>query len=340
MVESSPVESQAVAAVSREKYDHHFFWLWHSAAEIPLPFARVEDLAEPEVTALHEHLQRMADETFATVDCSTEKCLTPYNMHISGGCEWRVVTEDEIRIHKTSLHECIAKVQMEYWLQLCECFPKGAWKPTDADTDAEPIDEWCDQLHEWSERAIEELRRVRGKLSAPNAVVGPTNPVSVRVNEEASATQATKTARDQVFISYSHKDKKFHDDLLAHLKPYVQTGAVTSWSDKQILAGSKWFAEIQAALAKTRVAVLLVTPNFLSSDFIRQHELGPLLKEAEAGGVTILWVLVRACSYEETSLNDYQAIVSPPEKPLAEMKAERDSAWKRICQEIKKASNP
>jgi internalin A len=124
--------------------------------------------------------------------------------------------------------------------------------------------------------------------------------------------------------------------LLVHLKPLERAGLVSKWSDKQIAPGSQWFAEIQAALASTRAAVMIVTPSFLASDFIHEHELGPLLKEAEPGGVRILWIPVRACSYQETSLKNYQA-VSDPDKPLAQMKAERDGAWVKVCEEIKKA---
>jgi len=95
---------------------------------------------------------------------------------------------------------------------------------------------------------------------------------------------------------------------------------------------------IQAALARTRVAVLLVSPDFLASDFIHEKELGPLLAAAEAGGVRILWVPLRPSAYEETSLKDLQA-VSPPDKPLAQMsKADRDAAWVLVCKEIKGAS--
>ncbi|MFL6262686.1 MAG: TIR domain-containing protein [Thermoanaerobaculia bacterium] len=145
--------------------------------------------------------------------------------------------------------------------------------------------------------------------------------------------------RDQVFISYSHRDKKLMNELLTHLKPYVRSG-ITVWSDQQIASGSKWFDEIKAALAKTSVAVLLVSPDFLASDFIHEHELGPFLKEAKARGVRILWVPIYASSYEETDLKHLQA-VSPPNEPIgAKSKADRDAAWVRVCKEIKKAVNP
>lgn len=144
--------------------------------------------------------------------------------------------------------------------------------------------------------------------------------------------------RDQVFISYSHEDEKFKKELLKHLKPFSHSRAITAWSDEQIASGSQWFSEIQAALAKTSVAVLLVSPDFLASDFIHEHELGPLLKEAKAGGVRILWIPLRPSAYKETPLKDYQA-ASPPDKPLAKMStAERDEAWVLICEAIRNSA--
>lgn len=140
-----------------------------------------------------------------------------------------------------------------------------------------------------------------------------------------------------IFISYSHKDKRWLDDLQTHLKPYIRNESLLrAWSDKQIAAGSKWFPEIKEALRSTKAAVLLVTPNFLASDFIHDHELTPLLKDAEKEKIKIIWIPVRACSYKETVLKDIQTAIDP-EKPLANMKAERDKAWVKICEEIKKA---
>jgi TIR domain len=152
--------------------------------------------------------------------------------------------------------------------------------------------------------------------------------------EEFSMPQPT---RDQVFISYSHKDTKWRKELEIYLKPYLRDASIISWSDKQIQAGSEWFAEINTALTSTKVAVLLVSPAFIASDFIHEHELGPLLKEAEQGGVKILWVPIRESAYKKTPLKDYQAVLDPS-KPLAAMtSAGRDRAWVRICAEIAKA---
>jgi internalin A len=74
--------------------------------------------------------------------------------------------------------------------------------------------------------------------------------------------------KDQVFISYSHKDDTWRVDLETHLKPYLRNSSITTWSDRQVRPGSKWEAEITAALTNTRIAVLLVSSDFSSSDFI------------------------------------------------------------------------
>jgi tetratricopeptide (TPR) repeat protein len=146
--------------------------------------------------------------------------------------------------------------------------------------------------------------------------------------------------RNKVFIGYSPKDNKFLEELIAHLSPLERAGHVKAWSDKQIQPGAKWLDKIEEEIASAGVAVLLVTKDFLASDFIHEQELGPLLAQAQRGGVRILWVPVRACAYEETPLKLYQPVIDP-DKPLAEMRpAERDKAWVTICGEIKRAIEP
>lgn len=152
-------------------------------------------------------------------------------------------------------------------------------------------------------------------------------------------TRATPAAanRETIFISYSHHDKRWLKELQTHLKPYLRDDSVKAWSDDQIRPGSEWSPQIRGALSKTKVAVFLVTPDFLASDFIHDHELSPLIKEAVAGGVQILWIPVQASSYEKSPINGYQAI-GDPQFPLAGMtRNQRAAAWVKICQAIEKA---
>jgi hypothetical protein len=102
--------------------------------------------------------------------------------------------------------------------------------------------------------------------------------------------------REAVFISYSHKDRQFLNELLEHLRPYVRSTSLSVWSDQQLQPGSQWFDDIRKALRGTKVGVFLVSKAFLASDFIHTYEFSPLLKSAEHGAVTLLWIPVRASS--------------------------------------------
>jgi TIR domain len=144
--------------------------------------------------------------------------------------------------------------------------------------------------------------------------------------------------RDQVFISYSHKDRQWLKKLQTMLKPLVSKNLVV-WDDTKIKPGAKWKGEIERALGAAKVAVLLVSPNFLASDFIAEHELPPLLEASKKHGLVILWVLVGSCLYDETEIKDYQA-AHDISKPLNRLKsAEQDEVLVQICRTIKTAAS-
>ena len=96
--------------------------------------------------------------------------------------------------------------------------------------------------------------------------------------------------RKLVFFSYSHKDQDWLHEFHTMLKPVVQTNQLAAWADTMIAPGTQWKPQIQMALEAAKVAVLLVSKDFLASDFIQTKELPVLLDAAQKAGIPILWV--------------------------------------------------
>jgi hypothetical protein len=114
------------------------------------------------------------------------------------------------------------------------------------------------------------------------------------------------TALKEVFISYSHKDSESFNLLLTHLRPVLRSTRIFVWPETRISGGAIWRDEMARDLYRARVAVLMVSPNFLGSDFIAEHQLPSLLNAAQKDGLVILWVLLSSCLYDETEIKDYQ----------------------------------
>lgn len=150
---------------------------------------------------------------------------------------------------------------------------------------------------------------------------------------------SAKKERSQVFISYSHKDKEWLQKFQIMLKPAIRNQKITVWDDTRISTGSKWRDEIKKALDAAKLAVLMVSPNFLASDFIAEHELPPLLKAAEKEGVKIIWIYLSDCMYELTEIENYQAAhdISCPLDGLNSSKL--NSIIKMICKQILTAAD-
>jgi hypothetical protein len=141
------------------------------------------------------------------------------------------------------------------------------------------------------------------------------NPLGLIDDISGSETFPSARKKNKVFISYSHEDRQWLDKLLKMLKPLIKSGKLVKWADTDIRAGARWREEIRDALYSAKVAVLLVSPEFLASDFIVENELPPILSAASNDGLKILWIPVSHSLYKETKIADYQAVHNP-EQPL------------------------
>ena len=159
-------------------------------------------------------------------------------------------------------------------------------------------------------------------------------------DSDVPVVTATKEKPDgnKIFVSYSHKDKEYMERLMVHLKPLQRTGEIDAWVDTRIKSGDDWKQEIKTALSDAKIAVLMVSADFLASDFIIENELPPLLDGAEAKGTLVLPVILKPCRFtREKNLKDFQA-VNPPDEPLSlSDENERELLYDTIAQRIEDA---
>lgn len=142
--------------------------------------------------------------------------------------------------------------------------------------------------------------------------------------------------RDQVFVSYAHEDKGWLEAFTTMLAPAVHRGLAQVWSDRDIPKGANWADNIRRALARAKVGVLLVTANFLKSEFIANEELVSLIRDACREELRLYWVPVSASLFDVTELAGLQAAWDP-NHPLDQLSApEQQRAIAEVCRNLLK----
>jgi hypothetical protein len=147
-------------------------------------------------------------------------------------------------------------------------------------------------------------------------------------------------ARQTVFISYSHKDQKWIVLLKKFLGVLEQEGVLKLWDDSAIKAGERWEDSIREALDSARAAVLLVSQDFLVSDFVTKCELPRLLAAAERDGKRIFWIPVSPSTVFEThkEITSFQSPLADPRVSLRELrKADRERALVQVSRRVAEA---
>lgn len=142
--------------------------------------------------------------------------------------------------------------------------------------------------------------------------------------------------RPTVFVSYSHRDERWKDLVVQHLRVLEPEGAFEVWEDRRIAIGADWLPEITDAIDRAAVAVILISVDFLGSKFILGEEVPRLLKRRAKDGLHIAPLVVRPCAWQGVSW--LSAIQSRPKDGTAlsgMRKAEREEALSLFALEIR-----
>ncbi len=99
------------------------------------------------------------------------------------------------------------------------------------------------------------------------------------------------------FISYSHEDYRFFSELRTHLRAVERECSLHFWADNRIKAGYDWTVEIANAVNAADVCLLLVSPQFIASDYIYDKEI-PAIQTRRSTGALVVPVVLRECSWE------------------------------------------
>jgi hypothetical protein len=144
-----------------------------------------------------------------------------------------------------------------------------------------------------------------------------------------------------LFYSYAHKDERLRDELAGHLKILERRGLIQVWHDRKIVAGQDWAAVIEDQLEdQAELVLLLVSKDFLESDYIFGVELKRAMARRAAQACEVVPIIVRAINIEPEDAEDpnfsfmkLQAL--PTDLKAVESWPNRDEAWTNVAKGLR-----
>ena len=137
-----------------------------------------------------------------------------------------------------------------------------------------------------------------------------------------------------LFYSYAHEDEPLRDELDGHLALLRRKGVIRPWHDRGIVPGQQWDEAIDAQLTRADLILLLVSKDFLNSDYIWGKELAVAIARAERGDASVVPVLLRAVDIEDAPFAKLQGL--PTDLRPVTSWPNRDEAWTDVAKGIRR----
>lgn len=139
----------------------------------------------------------------------------------------------------------------------------------------------------------------------------------------------------KVFISYSHRDKRYVEKLLRYLKVLDREVEFDVWSDRKIVPGQNWHSEITRHIEEAQIAILLVSTDYLASDWISKKELPALLEEQAHRGLRILPLVLKPSLWKLTPLAYYRLLPEGGRALSSLSRPEQDRVLVELVEEVR-----
>lgn len=111
-----------------------------------------------------------------------------------------------------------------------------------------------------------------------------------------------------IFIAYAREDDALRARLEKHLATLKRRDYINTWYDGKIEAGSEWKEEIDVALNNADIILLLISADFIASDYCYEIEMARAIERHEKGAAIVIPVLLHACDWEDTPFGRIQAL--------------------------------
>src|SRR6266849_6391413 len=136
----------------------------------------------------------------------------------------------------------------------------------------------------------------------------------------------------KIFYCYAHEDDDFREQLVRHLSPLQRLRQITGWFDRNIQAGTDWEQEVGTHLDSSSIILLLISADFIASDYCYTIEMKLALEKHKAGTACVIPIILRPVAWEETPIGGLPALPTG-KKPITKW-ANRDEAWLNVVQGI------
>jgi MinD-like ATPase involved in chromosome partitioning or flagellar assembly len=139
----------------------------------------------------------------------------------------------------------------------------------------------------------------------------------------------------KLFLSYSHRDQSFVDELMKHLTLLQRQGVIDVFYDREIRIGSEWANEISIALEEAQIILLLISSDFLSSDYAYDREVRRAIVKHDTGESRVLPIILRPVNFEGSPLERMQVL--PNNGQPISLWSNQDEAWLNVVDGIRGA---